>query len=395
MPQSQLNDSIQLTSAQTLDTALAVLNSQLDMGVSSYKYEAVDDWRVLIVAAVERESIDGITQRLNGTPSANTVRNHFRDGLLDEKPLAELETDCNAALVAQLPPRIQGQDHKIALDLVLLPYHGEAAEDPDELRRSRAQDGTTYFHCYATAYVIKKNKRVNVAMTYVWASDTHLEVLQRILTRLETIDVGCQELYLDREFYAVNILRFLKQRQEDFTTILPVPVRGERMKRLLTGRKSYQTRYTVRSPKYGSETIDLYIVCRYARGRRGKHGIDYLPYAVIGSWDRSIRRVRTHHSHRGGVETSYRLLNRVRARTSSQDPAFRLLLIAVALTLINVWIYLKWAVVSIPRRGGRLVRHDLFRLDLFRQFLVEAAKNLYGAVTLICRPDPPPSAQSA
>jgi hypothetical protein len=65
---------------------------------------------------------------------------------------------CNAALVSRLPDRIRGQDHDIGIDLYYIPYHGELDENEDELRRSEAKDGTTYFPCYASVYVIKRNK---------------------------------------------------------------------------------------------------------------------------------------------------------------------------------------------------------------------------------------------
>jgi len=108
--------------------------------------------------------------------------------------LAALEAACNAALVAHLPPRIRGGWHKAAIDLTFIPYHGEAAEDCNEIRRSQAKSGTTHFHCYATAYVIKKNERVTLALTYVQADDTLTEVLERLLARLNALFRGKSQM---------------------------------------------------------------------------------------------------------------------------------------------------------------------------------------------------------
>jgi len=40
-------------------------------------------------------------------------------------------------------------------------------------------------------------------------------------------------------------------------------------------------------------------------------------------------------------ESSYRQMNRVRARTSSTDPALRPLYVGIAFLLINLWVRLK------------------------------------------------------
>ena len=42
-----------------------------------------------------------------------------------------------------------------------------------------------------------------------------------------------------------------------------------------------------------------------------------------------------------------------RARTCTRNPLVRLLLVATALILRNVWVWLHYAVLSTPRRGSR------------------------------------------
>ena len=73
-----------------------------------------------------------------------------------------------------------------------IPYHGQAAEDPNEIRRSRAKSGT------------------------VQADDTLIDVLQRLLARLNALEV-----------------------------VIPVIIRGKQgsTRALLQGRKSYRATY--------------------------------------------------------------------------------------------------------------------------------------------------------
>ena len=76
------------------------------------------------------------------------------------------------------------------MDLVLIPYHGQPNKDEREIRRGRAKQGTTHFHCYASAYIILKNKRYTLALTYVWGDERLGEVLTRLAELYGVSGVG-------------------------------------------------------------------------------------------------------------------------------------------------------------------------------------------------------------
>ena len=89
---------------------------------------------------------------------------------------------------------------------------------------------------------------------------------------------------------------------------------------------------------------------------------------------RSLSWVRTTYRGRFGIETSYRQLHQARIRTSSRTPTLRLLFVAIALILRNVWVWLNAEVVAQPRRGALHLRPDLLRFTrLLLWLLVEVA----------------------
>lgn len=375
----------ELTSEQVLHTALEVFLTHFDAEVDEGDYTMRDVWNVLL-EAVSQGSVEAACRALEEAPCGNTVRSYLQAYLLGD--IDALEEMSNAALVSRLPDRIRGQAHDVGIDLHYIPYHGESDENEKELRRSKAKDGTTYFHCYASAYIIKHNKRVTVAVRYLRGDDTILDALKWLLERMAGLNIGCRELYLDRQFYSVPVIRYLKQRT--FTSVMPAPVRGKRMRSLFTGSKSYRAQYTVSSQKYGSETVALYIIVSYAAGKRDKHGIDYLPYVVINGWPHTLRQLRERYRRRGGIETSYRLADSLRPRTTSRNPAYRLLLFTLGAILVNLWVFLKWAVLAIPRRGGRQIDQKIFPLQTFSTFLSRAVEAIYGVVTSVKRPNRTP-----
>ena len=94
-------------------------------------------------------------------------------------------------------------------------------------------------------------------------------------------------------------------------------------------------------------------------------------------------RVRQRYRRRFGIETGYRLMEQVRARTTSPNPALRFLLMGVALLIVNMWIRLHWLFLRRPGRGMRRVARWRFRLDRMTRFLIHAIERFYGVVTTV------------
>ena len=103
----------------------------------------------------------------------------------------------------------------------------------------------------------------------------------------------------------------------------------------------------------------------------------------------SPRQVRRLYRRRFGIETSYRCAAKVRGWTTSRNPAYRFLLMGLAVFLLNVWVFLNWSFTQIPRRRGRLLNRQLFQLQRFAKFIWQALKGLYGYVRFITPVAPP------
>lgn len=342
-------------------------------------------WDVLGYAAVTNGTIHSASQALEDVPTSATVLNHLRSGWIDQHDINELNDELNELLVGQLPTGLRGKQHEIAVDIVAQPYHGEAQDDASEIRRSQAKQGTTHFHMYASVYLIRRHKRVTIAVQYWQANQSLLSVLRQLLTRLSTLEIGIKRLLVDREFASVAIMRYLDQ--QPFQSIMPVPARGARLKKLKQSRRSKRTRYTMSSAQNGEISFDLLIVGTYRNGRRGQHGHECLLYAVLGRpWTGSFYKLRQKYRTRFGIESSYRQLNRLRPRTSSQDPKLRLLLVMVGFCLLNLWRTLRWIFLSLPRHGGRFLDDNLFPLPLFRDFLYAALRQARQPLLSVSRP---------
>src|SRR5262249_55546323 len=115
---------------------------------------------------------------------------------------------------------------QVAIDLVLVPYHGQPMEDLKEVYRSAARSGTSHFHAYATAYVNYRGQRYTLALTLVERGEKMEGVLKRLLRRVAQLGIKAHLLLLDRGFWSVAVLRYLQAARRPF--LMPVVLRGRK-----------------------------------------------------------------------------------------------------------------------------------------------------------------------
>src|SRR3954470_19130094 len=93
-------------------------------------------WSLLLAAAARITSLSDACQRLDNAPSDETARK----ALLATLPgYAALQRQLNAALAGHLPKALRKHLQRLAIDLTLIPYHGEPFRDLSEVYRGQAK----------------------------------------------------------------------------------------------------------------------------------------------------------------------------------------------------------------------------------------------------------------
>ena len=134
-----------LRSQQVLNALIAIVRPRLPLNLQNTRIMAEDIIAVLGYASAHRVSMDAACQELKEAPSAN----RFREVLAQAWPdRAILQRALNTILRAQTPRFIKKgkRAYYIAIDLTLIPYHGECYEDEKEIVRSQPKSGPTHFH---------------------------------------------------------------------------------------------------------------------------------------------------------------------------------------------------------------------------------------------------------
>jgi Transposase DDE domain len=379
---------------------------------------------IIFAACARLVSISAAAADFYGGPSVETVRKatHFNTPKIEI-----LERRLNRALRATRPKKLRACQ-QVAIDLTLIPYHGQHQTKENELYRSQAKSGTTHFHAYASAYLIRHGQRLTLALSYVRQGEDLAVVLKRLMGMVRKTGVRPSLVLLDRGFFSVSVIRYFQRARIPF--LMPVPLRGRKKehpdgpggtrvfeywsksgrgqhtltstpkkttgtKKKTTGTKNTTTdakNTTAGTPKKTgakqkttgakkiTATVGIVVHCRNRAGRRKKQGRERLVYAYWG-WDPpAAAQVSELYRRRFGIETSYRQMNQCRARTCTRSPAVRLLLVGVALVLRNVWVWLHWSVLSAPRRGQRLLRLAALRVKRLLLMLLAVAIEMFGVV---------------
>jgi putative transposase len=373
-----------------------LLAEQFDLSADGYVCATADVWRVVVAAAARRSTIEATSNDLPDAPDSNTIRYYLNEAFTPAD-IPALQADSNAALASQLPDWLRVRAQEIACDLHDEPYYGKLeAEDPDHpeadphywVCRGEARAGTTRFYRCASAYVMRQGVRLTLALKFVHPGEPVADVLKWLLERVAALGLVIQRLYLDKGFCSIPVIRDGLQRHfPNLPAILACAIRGKPggkgTRALCHGRSSYRTTHTFVNPDYGQLTVPVAAVKTYSKRRDGSIKTQWLVYVLLNLPDEPLRRVRKLYRRRFGIESSYRLMEQVRIRTTSNNPAVRFLYMAVALLLGSIWIALHWTYLRVRGSGPRRVASQYLRLDRLRRFLTRAVEAIYGTLAVL------------
>jgi putative transposase len=340
---------------------------------------------VLIFAAAFRISVNQACAELQNTPCASYVLKELANQLHD---LEQQQIVLNQIFASKLPNSLRKKGKRIAIDLVEVPYHGKVKKEHEgEVRRSKAKSGTTHFFVYATAYVIQNGPRYTLAMIRVRAEDTMVKVLKQLLTQLKKLGIKVSLLLLDRGFYSVKVIRYLIRQKQPF--IMPAIKRGKKPEQDGGPTRTYQLaalkssgwyRYTLTRSTDGKVSFDVAVVCQNLSGSRKLYYRETLLYVTFRVKHHPLNWIKETYRKRFGIESSYRQLNQAKIKTSTCNPALRLLFVACAFILRNIWVWLHHQVIASPRQGARIRCESQLRFQRLMLWLLLEVSCQYGLV---------------
>ena len=367
----------ELTAQDIRETMQEVGQEHLPLAADGYISTSEMLYDVLMKAASEGISIDAACRDLEDSASGNRIR-ELLNGRLSVEQLSRHEDEINDALASRMPRQIEERGVEAALDEHDEPFYGKTPSLQQYTVRSRAKQGTTHFFRICSLYVIYGQMRLTLAVAFVLPEEKMVSVASRLHQRVRALGVKMDVLYLDRGFCSGAVIAYLTEAKQP--SILACTIRGKSggTRQLCRGRKSYRTPYTFTD----GTTVEMAAVATLVPGKDKKRRRKWLLYVVIGL-DWKPQTIHRRYRFRFGIESSYRILRRVRVKTTSRNPALRFFLLGFALLLVNIWAFLRWFVARIPGRGPHRVDPTRFQFQAFVSMLRRAIEQLYGVVMAV------------
>ncbi len=338
---------------------------------------------VLFCVLCRVQSLFAACRNLAAAPDDNTVAAAILKTLPEYNRLQKL---INETLAGQLPKGLFKNSKRLAVDLVLIPHHGIYCYNINEIYRSQPKSGTSHFHTYATACLLHKGFRYTVALT---------PVVKRLLDQCRNIGLRCKLLLLDRGFYSVSVISYLKHAQVPF--VMPVIIRDKKAtkdqeaggtRKYRDWKKSGWDWYELKTKVKGKETKTWFLVCvcfKNLNGKRGKYGRKSFTFAYYNVKSGAAKWFFEMYRKRFGIETSYRQSNECRIRTSTRKPPLRLLYFALSMIMRNCWVWFERTFVMNNGRRTRQEREHYFSfkdlLERLRNFLEEDLRVLTDGIS--------------
>jgi hypothetical protein len=354
-------------------------------------------WSLVLRAAARMISVFAACRDLANAPSQQAVFDALEAGL--PRTLPVLEKRLNSALTTvSWSSRLQRRRWQVAIDWHLVPYYGQAHKSRNELYRSKQRQGTTHFHAYATACIVQYGHRYTLALTWIRRHESTVVVLRRLLARMHEMGVKIKVLLLDRAFFSAPVTALLQQEQLPF--LMPVMLRGRRPTkkkkvakkdlRWIKRQKAGWYQHTLKNAK-ALATISVCVAYRtyykgkkrYAKGKKGKRRQQKLLFAA---WrvHGTPTEVRERYRKRFGIESSFRQLRQARIHTCTRNPHLRLVFVAVALLLRNLWVWIHATLLAEGRGPAMTLRLELLRFKQLLDWIVQAVAAILHDGSMPC-----------
>ena len=222
----------------------------------------------------------------------------------------------------------------IAIDKRLIPRH-DKKWGPD-LVRSKYKSGTGVFETYITVQCANSKCRLVLASMPMGAFSFTPKFVRKIVQLCEDVGAKPRLILLDREFYSTDVMRELDGLGVQY--LIPCTNRDAAVGALrdyASGRRKAISRMTM-------SNSDRKEVSYYAavtdRKRRKSSKSDapenrFIVFATNARWVDVVK-----YGKRWGMETGYKMIEHMRAKTSSQGSIVRAFYFWYSLLVFNLWV---------------------------------------------------------
>lgn len=309
---------------------------------------AEDIFRVTFLAALNNGYVEGSADTLS--LCGQTVRNHLK--LQEPKRILQANTD----LLQEMKRRgAFSRLLTLAIDLHDEMYYGDP--ETQGVTGTTPKKGSYYAYKFATASVLLDGQRFTLAVEPIIKLSV-LEHVSQLINQILDLGVKIRLILFDRGYFSTALINYLNTLSFGYIIQLPASIKG-----LKEGEDRLYTTRRHGTPKRLQATFRLVTF----RGREFHGKVKLFIFATNTSL--KPLRIRRVFRKRWGIETSYRMIRKFLAKTTSRRYRARLLYFYLAVMLYNLWVKLNF-------RHEEPLSADVLRVHLAVFFVVSFLPDL-------------------
>jgi hypothetical protein len=277
----------------------------------------------------------------------------------------------------------------LALDTHRDPFYGD--REAQGVSGGQKKHGTEYAFAYATAVLVHLRHRFTVGLLPLAGGERPHEVVEALLGQARGRGLRVRGVVLDSGFDSGDVLLLLQALGLSYAVPLQKKGGGDNRRNALwelgvgaVAEAGWKTDRTNRA---------VSTACVVLRGRKDGQKKVY----AFGGWDagrarREARRAslaRRWYRKRFGIETSYRQMRQGKAKTTSKDVRYRLLLVGLGLLLRQAWVWLQ-ALLARQRRLKPSGWVAILPLRRLADWLADSLRSIYQEEKVIRLASPLP-----
>jgi len=223
----------------------------------------------------------------------------------------------------------------IAIDVTDWLFYGD--ENTPMVCRTKHKNGTNKAYKFATLNIVEAGKRFTLAVVPLSPFDLLEQVLERLI-QIAKSKIKIRLAYMDRAFF--NVACISKLEELGIRYLIPA-IQNERIRRIVEGSEAGTVvRYKMMSTSRRKGLLKKCVEFNLLIVRSNKDESKKVTFATnVEVNERYVQEFCDNYSKRWGIETSYRVKEGFRIKTTSRDFRVRLFFFLFSVCLYNLWVF--------------------------------------------------------
>ena len=302
-------------------------------------FEINDFLHILITAALTTDFINNTTIKLQPAPKGQTVFNRLL-GCSHEK--IEIAFNMMMELIAKrLNAMLRNRRAIVAFDTTYEPFYGEISSNPFWIHEYKPVNGCNGCFIFITCSIVVGQKKFILGVLPVPIGWNHAEYVERLINYARKY-IAIEACLFDRGFCDYELIARLKKLKVGYQILWKKDKKRKTwLTQELTKLKPKEMKVFIKEDgHFQKNKTKYYVRTRFVIIKQYTYKDDKQPYDWVFATNRKLKSQMWYirgYECRWGIETSYRVTDEVRIKTTTLDEVKRYFLFAFSCLLYNLW----------------------------------------------------------